>query len=282
MKEVVILANISVLIYYNIDNNAYRDTEQRIEAFQRLIQSLPPPHQHLLLYLLDTLSLFASTASETKMDIPNLSAVFCPGILRHPDHNNPIQYKISQYVIEFLIEFQSLFTLQLLVPSKCINKSTFSTGGEVPPVPLLLASSSAKYQQQAAASGPPPVPLHVVNPSAPSVQLSSLSSLENNGSSFIESPTDIDQQQTTTGDKDMASTATVIAKSVSATAASAKESVMQTIHKLTKISSPYYRMMCEKLTEFRHTIEPWIGKNIFFSTVELRCCHTNPIFLPFS
>ncbi|CAO3689405.1 unnamed protein product [Rhizopus stolonifer] len=97
-----------------MSNNAYSDIEKRIDAFQGLIQNLAVPHQHLLLYLLDTLSLFASNAAQTKMSIPNLAAVFCPSILRHPDHNTPLEYKISQYVIEFLIEYQSLFTMQVL------------------------------------------------------------------------------------------------------------------------------------------------------------------------
>ncbi|KAI9265808.1 Rho GTPase activation protein [Helicostylum pulchrum] len=168
-----------------MSNNPYRNTEQRIEEFQKLIQSLQPPHQHLLLYLLDTLSLFATTASETKMDIPNLAVVFCPGILRHPDHNTPIQYKISQYVIEFLIEFQSLFTMQLLIPNK--RKDTSNAG--VPPVPLLVSSSATKaISPSASTSPPPPVPLHVVNPSDPSIK--STISLHQQDS-FIDSPQEI-------------------------------------------------------------------------------------------
>ncbi|KAI8335261.1 Rho GTPase activation protein, partial [Choanephora cucurbitarum] len=99
--------------FRDVMSKTYTANESRIEALQQLIQRMPIPHQHLLLYLLDTLSLFASNASETKMTISNLAAVFCPGILRHPDENTPVQYKISQYVIEFLIEFQSLFTMQL-------------------------------------------------------------------------------------------------------------------------------------------------------------------------
>ncbi|KAI9300978.1 Rho GTPase activation protein, partial [Cunninghamella echinulata] len=95
----------------------FRDVmmEQRIDAFQSLICQLPTPHQHLLLYVLDLLRLFASNASVTRMDASNLAAVFTPGLLHHPSHNSPIEYKISQRVIEFLIEFQSLFTMDLLV-----------------------------------------------------------------------------------------------------------------------------------------------------------------------
>lgn len=190
-----------------------------------MIQSLQPPHQHLLLYLLDTLSLFATAASETKMDIPNLAAVFCPGILRHPDHNTPIQYKISQYVIEFLIEFQSLFTMQLLVPSR--GKKT--TSSQVPPVPLLLPSSANNQPS------PPSVPLHVVNPSASSIKSSlAPSSLDDN--SFIESPLEIHQERNIE-----------------------PPNHEQLGDRAIRLATLYYHIMRQKFTEFRHTVEPLVG-----------------------
>lgn len=210
-----------------------------------MVQSLPPPHQHLLLYLLDTLSLFATTASETKMDISNLSAVFCPGILRHPDHNTPVQYKISQYVIEFLIEFQSLFTMQLLVPTKRKKPSTVSSsGGDVPPVPLLLPPL---YPNQSVP--PPPVPLHVVNPSAPSELSLSLKE-----PSLIESPLEInaqDQQQ-----KSIVGIASLPTPTTSTT----NNNQQSFTHRAAKVTTPYYHLMLQKLTEFKRIIEPWIGK----------------------
>lgn len=198
-----------------------------------MIQSLQPPHQHLLLYLLDTLSLFATTASETKMDIPNLAVVFCPGILRHPDHNTPIQYKISQYVIEFLIEFQSLFTMQLLIPNK--RKDTSNAG--VPPVPLLVSSATKAISPSASTSPPPPVPLHVVNPSDPSIK--STISLHQQDS-FIDSPQEIVAQ-------------------------SSQERSMHTANeqlgvKAIRLATPYYHLFREKFTKFRHAVEPYIGK----------------------
>ncbi|KAF1799367.1 hypothetical protein FB192DRAFT_1285366, partial [Mucor lusitanicus] len=218
-----------------MNNNTYKNTEHRIEAFQKLVQCLPPPHQHLLLYLLDTLSLFATTASETKMNISNLAAVFCPGILRHPDHNTPVQYKISQYVIEFLIEFQSLFTMQLLVPAKRKKSST----------------------QQ-----PPPVPLHVVNPSAPSEL--SLSIKERNTSSLIESPLDInapDQQQNSI---DAAVARETTPSTHDAISNSSQQSFVQ---KATKVTTPYYHIMLRKLVELRQMLEPWIAFLICISVL---------------
>lgn len=156
------------------------------------------------------------------MDTSNLAAVFCPGILRHPDHNTPVQYKISQYVIEFLIEYQSLFTMQLLMSQQKKKPSSGGssiTGEVVPPVPLLLPSSHQK---------PTPMKLRVVNPS-PS-EISSTSSTETQ--SFMQSPLDITQPVS-------------------------QESIF---HKLTNATEPHLKRMGQNLTEFGHTIKPWIGK----------------------
>ncbi|CEG77300.1 hypothetical protein RMATCC62417_12080 [Rhizopus microsporus] len=160
-----------------MNNNVYHTTEERIDAFQALIQDLPPPHRHLLLYLLDTLSLFAANASQTKMTTSNIAAVFCPGILRHPDYNTPIQYKISQCVIEFLIEFQSLFTVQLLDKKKRMSTASSEE------VPWLVPSMHQPT---------PPLPLRVVNGSVHS------ESSEESPKALMSSPTGIDSKQATT------------------------------------------------------------------------------------
>lgn len=87
-------------------------TNERITAFQTLIQKLPLPHQFLLLYLLDMLSLFAQHEEINLMGASNLAAVFTPGMLSHPSHDlDPVQYKISQRVVEFLIEFHMCFNM---------------------------------------------------------------------------------------------------------------------------------------------------------------------------
>ncbi|KAL0079283.1 hypothetical protein J3Q64DRAFT_1851643 [Phycomyces blakesleeanus] len=116
----------------------YHTTDARVTAFQKLIQTIPPAHQHLLLYLLDMLNMFACNSAENRMDASNLAAVFCPGILNHPDHISVVHYKISQRVIEFLIEFQALFTMQLLIKKP---KETSDTNDlpPVPPIPKQLA-----------------------------------------------------------------------------------------------------------------------------------------------
>ncbi|KAI7882797.1 Rho GTPase activation protein [Mucor mucedo] len=215
-----------------MSSNPPKDTEQRIELFQKLIQSLEPAHQHLLLYLLDFLNLFATAEAETKMDIPNLAAVFSPGILRHPDHNTPIQYKISQHVIEFLIEFQKLFTMQLLVPSR-VKKTASSI---VPPVPLLLPSSVGNQLS------PPPVPLHVANPSAPSIKSSlAPSSIDNN--SFIDSPLEITQQRNVQSQPQ-------------------PQQTNDLGDKLIRLATPYYRILRQKITELGLYVEPIVAKPI--------------------
>ncbi len=129
-------------ISYNSYFTDHHDEQDKINAFQRLIQTLPPAHQHLLLYLLDTLSLFTSNASQTKMSTSNLAAVFCPGLLRHPDHNTPSDYKVSQHVIECLIESQSLLTIQLLDKIKMQQASDQESIQSLPVLPLRVVSGS--------------------------------------------------------------------------------------------------------------------------------------------
>lgn len=170
------------------------------------------------------------------MDISNLAAVFCPGLLRHPDHNTPVQYKISQYVIEFLVEYQSLFTMQLLMGQKKSSSGNSSTG-EVPPVPLLLPSS---YPQKK----PTPIALRVVNPSTSS-ELSTTSSVDTQ--SFAESPQDIIES---TKDRDIVSQEPFA-------------------NKLANATRPHLKRVGENLTAFGHQIRPWIGKAHYIHTHSL-------------
>lgn len=134
----------------HIGDKYYHTNEERVRAFQQLIIKLPIPHQHLLLYLLDMLSLFSSNACDTRMDSANLAAVFAPGILSHPGQNTAIQYRISQRVLEFLIEFQALFTMQLL--SQQFHTTTASTQSSTPPVPPLPDWLNQQQQPAAAAT----------------------------------------------------------------------------------------------------------------------------------
>ncbi|KAI8876992.1 Rho GTPase activation protein [Backusella circina FSU 941] len=246
-------------------NNAYSSNEQRIETFQKLIHALSAPHQHLLLYILDTLSLFAAYSAENKMGIANLAAVFSPGVLRHPDHNSPYQYKISQRVIEFLIEFQSLFTMELMVSVKknsqksaMVNKSVSpsssssspsSTSSEIPPVPLLLPSS---YNKKAPS---PPLPehytqkvqLHVANPN----NNQSVGSLAVNplNSEMTTSPLEISSE--------VNSRSITTDQTPSPIGTDTKKQLQE---KATKITLFVLQFLYHRLIDLKHFLKPWIAK----------------------
>jgi GTPase-activating protein SAC7 len=88
------------------------DLDAAIKRYQQLITQLPPLNRQLLLYILDLLAVFASKSDLNKMTTPNLSAIFQPGILSHPDHDMaPNEYRLSQDVLIFLIENQDHFLI---------------------------------------------------------------------------------------------------------------------------------------------------------------------------
>lgn len=83
-----------------------------IPKMQELVSSLPSFNRQLLLYILDLLAVFASKAELNRMTSENLSAIFQPGLITHPDHDMiPHEYKLSQEVLVFLIDNQSHFLL---------------------------------------------------------------------------------------------------------------------------------------------------------------------------
>ncbi|KAF7714646.1 Uncharacterized protein PECH_007194 [Penicillium ucsense] len=86
------------------------DHAKAVETYQRLIVELPPLNKQLLLYILDLLAVFASKSDQNRMTSANLSAIFQPGLLSHPQHDmSPEEYKLSQDVLIFLIENQDHF-----------------------------------------------------------------------------------------------------------------------------------------------------------------------------
>ncbi|KAK5170163.1 GTPase activating protein (GAP) for Rho1p [Saxophila tyrrhenica] len=88
------------------------DHNAAIRRFQGLITELPPLNRQLLLYILDLLAVFASKSDLNKMTTANLSAIFQPGILSHPQHDMaPPEYRLSQDVLIFLIENQDSFLI---------------------------------------------------------------------------------------------------------------------------------------------------------------------------
>ncbi|KAI8074792.1 Rho GTPase activation protein [Gongronella butleri] len=83
--------------------------DDKVQAFQGLVDNLPVPHQFLLMYLLDLLAVFNGASDVNRMDIPCLASIFAPGFMTQPDadiHINPVSYKEAQRVLEYLIEHQ--------------------------------------------------------------------------------------------------------------------------------------------------------------------------------
>ncbi|KAL4932968.1 putative Rho GTPase activator (Sac7) [Aspergillus undulatus] len=81
-----------------------------VADYQQLIRELPPLNKQLLLYILDLLAVFASKSDQNRMNSANLSAIFQPGLISHPQHDmSPDEYKLSQDVLIFLIENQDHF-----------------------------------------------------------------------------------------------------------------------------------------------------------------------------
>ena len=88
------------------------DIQSAIVTYQQLITELPPLNRQLLLYILDLLAVFASKSDENRMNSQNLAAIFQPGLLSHPSHDMaPVEYRLSQAVLIFLIENQDHFLI---------------------------------------------------------------------------------------------------------------------------------------------------------------------------
>jgi GTPase-activating protein SAC7 len=85
---------------------------EAVTSYQKLITELPPLNRQLLLYILDLLAVFASKSDLNRMNAANLAAIFQPGILSHPQHDMaPVEYRLSQDVLIFLIENQDNFLI---------------------------------------------------------------------------------------------------------------------------------------------------------------------------
>ncbi|KAH8549640.1 Rho GTPase activation protein [Umbelopsis sp. PMI_123] len=110
LPEPVIVSNFYQVFRDVIDQPI--SEQEKVEAYQGLLDQLPQDHQYLLLYLLDLLALFVQNQKATRMDASNLASVFTPGILCSPEHAmNPAHYKTSQRVIQFLIEHHEHFNM---------------------------------------------------------------------------------------------------------------------------------------------------------------------------
>ncbi|KAG4303687.1 hypothetical protein PCK1_000205 [Pneumocystis canis] len=106
----------------------FYNKEKVISIYKRLIASLPLINQQLLLYILDLLAVFASKSDENLMTVSNLSSIFQPGILSHPEHDmSPKDYFLSQNVVIFLINHQDHFLKNTIEKdSDILTLSTYS------------------------------------------------------------------------------------------------------------------------------------------------------------
>ncbi|KAG9050182.1 hypothetical protein FS837_007080 [Tulasnella sp. UAMH 9824] len=94
-------------------------TQEAIETYKHMIQSLPRANQYLLLYVLDLLSVFARKSDKNLMTAQNLATIFRPGIINHPTQElAPAEHKLSQEVLEFLIAHQDWFMMDVTPPTR--------------------------------------------------------------------------------------------------------------------------------------------------------------------
>lgn len=129
------------------------EQENAVAQFKGLINSLPPASQHIFFYVLDLLGVFARRSEQNLMPASNLATIFQPGLLRYqPTTTAPseddkdavrlhieadaAEHKKSQEVLEFLIQNQSSFELELpphVVAGKKMNKRKSATPkGSIP------------------------------------------------------------------------------------------------------------------------------------------------------
>lgn len=83
-----------------------KDVHDAIDDYTRMVEQLPILSKQLLFYILDLLAMVQNHSAENRMPSRNLAAIFQPSILSHPDHDmDPEEYALSQYVVEFLIQY---------------------------------------------------------------------------------------------------------------------------------------------------------------------------------
>ncbi|GAA5864697.1 hypothetical protein JCM8547_008273 [Rhodosporidiobolus lusitaniae] len=147
--------------------------EASISAYRELIALLPPASRYLLLYLLDFLSVFARCSAQNLMTASNLAVVFQPGLVsdRGAGHNAFLgfpgfvegrlppngsaaggaqeqagEHGRGKEVLEFLIENQAAFMLDLEPPVDEENQKTKGVSAKASP-PLSASQGAGSYAQ---------------------------------------------------------------------------------------------------------------------------------------
>ncbi len=89
------------------------DLHAAITAAQQLVKELSPLHRQLLLYMLDTLAVFASKSNINGMPASRLVAAFQPSLLcgRAEDMDFE-EHQIAHRIMVFLVEHQDNFLLE--------------------------------------------------------------------------------------------------------------------------------------------------------------------------
>ncbi|GJE94610.1 Rho GTPase activation protein domain-containing protein [Phanerochaete sordida] len=112
--------------------------DEVIQRYKRLIRMLPDDNRFLLLYVLDLLSVFARKADKNLMTAKNLAVIFRPALLSHPSHElSPPEHPLSQDVLEFLIEHQDWFMLDISPPGSGSSRRVAPPPG-VEPVDMMI------------------------------------------------------------------------------------------------------------------------------------------------
>lgn len=77
-----------------------------LEYYASLFDKIHPIQRRTLFYILDLLALFHLNSKANRMSAKNLSYVFQPSVIFHPDHElSPDEYALSGLVLEFCITY---------------------------------------------------------------------------------------------------------------------------------------------------------------------------------
>ncbi|KAI0460998.1 hypothetical protein LJB42_001327 [Komagataella kurtzmanii] len=117
-----------------------------LKEYALLFNYLPKESRHLILYILDLLSLCTQHRDKNLMTAKNLAAVFQPSILTHPDHDmSPEEYALSHAVLEIWIEFSYILIARLNDSPQEIIRLTDMKGTKPDTIPSVTTSTDSTF-----------------------------------------------------------------------------------------------------------------------------------------